>query len=51
LTATALRKSCAPELFRVWSKNTVGQTERAFCAFPSPQLQLLERRDNFPRPD
>jgi hypothetical protein len=41
----------APELFRVWSKDMLGQIERAFCAFPSRQLQLLKRRDNFPRPD
>lgn len=40
----------APDLFRVWGKNTVGQTERVSCAFPSRQLQIMKRPDNFPRP-
>jgi hypothetical protein len=41
----------APDLYRVWGKHTVGQTERVSCSFPSRQLQILKRRDNFPRPD
>lgn len=41
----------APDLFRVAGKNTVGQMERASCAFPSRQLQILKRGDDFPRPE
>lgn len=41
----------APDLFRVSGKHTVGQTERVSCGFPSRQLQILKRPDNFPRPD
>jgi hypothetical protein len=41
----------APDLFRVWGNHTVGQTERTSCAFPSRQLQILKRSDDFPRPD
>jgi hypothetical protein len=41
----------APDLFRVWGKNTLGQTERVSCAFPSRQLQILKRPDNYPRPE
>ena len=41
----------APDLYRVWAKHTVGQVERASCSLPSRQLQILKRRDNFPRPD
>ena len=41
----------APGLYRVWGKNTVGQTERVSCRFPSRQLSILKRPDNFPRPD
>jgi len=41
----------APDLFRVSGSNTVGQVERVSCAFPSRQLQILKRSDNFPRPE
>ena len=41
----------APDLYRVRGKDTVGQTERASCVFPSRQLQILKRSDSFPRPD
>jgi hypothetical protein len=41
----------APDLYHVRSKHTAGQTERVSCAFPSRQLQILKRPDNFPRPD
>lgn len=38
-------------LFRVAAKDTFGQVERLSSAFPSRQLQILKRPDNFPRPD
>jgi hypothetical protein len=41
----------APDLFRIAGKHTVGQTERVSCSFPSRQLQILKRPDNFPRPN
>jgi hypothetical protein len=41
----------APDLYRVRGKYMVGQTERVSCSLPSRQLQILKRRDNFPRPD
>jgi hypothetical protein len=41
----------APDLYRVWGKHTVGQVERASCSLPSRELQILKRRDSFPRPD
>jgi hypothetical protein len=41
----------APDLYRVRGQHTVGQVERVSCAFPSRQLQILKRPDNFPRPD
>lgn len=41
----------APDLYRVRGNNTVGQTERVSCAFPSRQLQIMKRTDDFPRPD
>jgi hypothetical protein len=41
----------AADLYRVWGKDTLGQTELVSCAFPSRQLQILKRPDHFPRPD
>lgn len=41
----------APGLYRVRGRETVAQTERVSCAFPSRQLQILKRGDDFPRPD
>ena len=41
----------APDLYRARGKNTVAQTERVSCAFPSRQLQIMKRGDDFPRPD
>jgi len=41
----------APDLFRVSGRHTIGQTERTSCGFPSRQLQILKRSDNFPRPE
>jgi len=41
----------APDLFNVRGKHTVGQTERVSCAFPSRQLQILKRPDDFRRPE
>jgi hypothetical protein len=41
----------APDLYRVRGKYTVGQVERVSCSLPSRKLQMLKRRDNFPRPD
>jgi hypothetical protein len=41
----------APELYRVRGNNTIGQTQRVACTFPSRQLQIMKRSDDFPRPD
>jgi len=41
----------APGLFRVMAQNTVGSVVSVSCRFPSRGLTILQRSDDFPRPD
>lgn len=40
----------APDLFRVFAKNTVGQTSAVSQQLPARGLNILVRTDDFPRP-
>ncbi|MFO1158071.1 MAG: hypothetical protein U1E60_04465 [Reyranellaceae bacterium] len=40
----------APDLFRVFAKNTVGSTRAVSCQLPARGLSILVRTDAFPRP-
>ncbi|MGE3743264.1 MAG: hypothetical protein AB7I59_27605 [Geminicoccaceae bacterium] len=40
----------AAEVFRVFSKNTIGDTRAVSCQMPARGLNILVRTDDFPRP-
>jgi hypothetical protein len=41
----------APDLFRVWGRNTPAQVEHLSSAFDTRQLSIMVRPDDFPRPE